>query len=137
MKALIFLSAFLLTPLPLFACNDISGKYKSVSESHWNYIVEIYPRGSFPSGVEINYSYYWFGLDEDGQSDEQYKTTNIYEGYCTKSGGDYYLKFDGRTEKMIFDKYMSLQVLGEEGTLPGIEVEFLDGKKTKLWKFNQ
>ena len=137
MKALIFLSAFLLTPLPLFACNDISGKYKSVSESHWNYVIEIYPRGNFPSGVEINYFYYWFGRDEDGQSDEQYKTTNTYEGYCTKSGNDHYLKFDGRTEKIIFNKNMSLQVLGEEGTLPGIEVEFSDGKKTKLWKFDQ
>ena len=45
--------------------------------------------------------------------------------------------FNLSEKKIIFNKNMSLQVLGEEGTLPGIEVEFSDGKKTKLWKFDQ
>jgi len=113
-----------------YACDDISGTYSSVSETHWNYIVTI-------SGedINVNYSTYWYGGSEENYGDERYEVNTDYKGYCTKKDGGYLLKYDGKEVSIDFNPNLSLSELGEDRSLPGISGEFFKDRSINLWKF--
>jgi hypothetical protein len=127
MKHLIIFTILLsISPLS-FSCKELVGIYKSDSESHWKYTVEIYPRGDLPAGIEVNYSTYWYGAEEDGQGYEQYQTNSNFEGYCVKAENGYLLKYNGEAVMVTFN---------QEGTQIGISGEFFKGNKIHLSKNN-
>jgi hypothetical protein len=117
-----------------FSCEEIIGTFNSDGpshydfEGHWKYTVEIYSRGSIPEGIEISYSTYWFGSEEDGLGDEQYQTNTTYEGYCVESKDGYHLKFNENVVRVSFDK---------EGSQPSITGEFFKGRNISLRKLKQ
>ena len=130
MKSLILL-LMLTGTASSFSCDEISGVYKSVSESHWNYVISI-------SGedLNVNYSNYWYGGEGKNYGEERYEVNSDFTGYCQKQGEDYILKFDGKKILFSFDKNLSLDELGEDRSLPGISGVLFGEYETNLWKFN-
>lgn len=126
----LFIAIFLVSTFS-YSCEKIIGTFNSDGpnhydfEGHWKYTVEIYSGGSLPEGVEITYSTYWYGLEEDGLDNEQYQTNTTYEGYCVESKDGYYLKYNGNVVKVSFNN---------EGSQPSITGEFFKEKNITLKK---
>ncbi len=114
----------LIISLPVFGCNEISGVYKSVSETHWNYQLEI--NNSY---AKLIYTNYW-----RGKNDAKTKLKQISEGSCSKNDNEYLLTFVERSIKIQYHKLLSHKPYGGEGESPGITGEFNEGKTNNLWQ---
>ncbi len=88
-KLCTYLLVFIIS-LPVFGCNEISGVYKSVSETHWNYQLEINN-----SSAKLTYTNYW-----RGKNDAKTKLKQISEGSCSKKDNEYILTFVERSIKL-------------------------------------
>lgn len=130
MKYLIALLLFT-GSVPSFSCDEISGVYKSVSETHWNYIISISGRD-----LNVNFSTYWYGGEGKKYGEDRFEVNSDYTGYCDKQGNEYVLKFDNKNVVVKFYEKLSLKELGEERHLSGISGVFFGESEINLWKFN-
>ncbi len=109
-----------------FACKPINGKYRSVSETHWNFELEITDRGSILTYTDYSY----------GKLDARTDITQVEQGYCEKEGAVFLLIFGEREIPINFHAKLSHKNYGAEGSSPGITGEFIEGQMVHLWLLN-
>ncbi|MCK4586098.1 MAG: hypothetical protein KAU29_02075 [Gammaproteobacteria bacterium] len=125
MKRISFVMLFFITPT--YACNDISGTYSSVSETHWNFIIKIQN-----SIVDYEYSTYWYDVNDERQEKIVTKT-----GKCTEQNEQYILEFSDETIAIKHYKSLSQKSFGRDKFSPGIIGKFLNGRNVELWSFGK
>jgi len=115
--------ALMFLPFTAWACNDINGTYKSVSETHWNFSLEI--NGGSARLVYTDYS--------SGIKDTRTDIEKVSKGYCEKNESDYILTFAERSLSIKHHEALSHSVYGAKGSSPGITGEFFEGQSVNLW----
>ncbi len=111
-----------------FSCDEISGVYKSDSESHWQYVVSI--NGS---DLYVNYSNYWYGGEERNYGEERYEVSSNFTGYCRKQGSKYVLKFDNKKITVIHENISDSESRSSGKSTQIISGVFFDKQRIYLW----
>jgi hypothetical protein len=107
-----------------YGCNVVEGKYSSVSETHWNFILEIKN-----NEATLTYTDYWFG-EKDARTDIQ----RVSQGYCTSLSSNFYsFKFAGQTIKLQYHPILSHKSYGGKGSSPGFTGQLIDNQNVELW----
>jgi hypothetical protein len=114
----------LLLSVPSFGCEEIYGKYKSFSETHWNFDLEISKDKIF-----LRYTDYYFG-ERDVRTDITVES----EGFCEKIDTGYKLVFAQKVINVIYYKDLSHRSFGKNTSSPGLSGEFINGQIVELWQ---
>ena len=122
MKILTFL--LLLVSLECFSCEQLIGTFKSFSETHWNFELQI-----TQNKVLLKYTDYEYGV-RDLRTDYVVES----EGYCDQSDTGYVLIFGNKSVNVQFHKSLSHSSFGGSGDSPGITGEFIEGQQVELWQ---
>ena len=122
MKRLAFL--LILGSFKSLSCEQLIGTYKSVSETHWNFELEITKDNAL-----LKYTDYEYGVS-DLRTDYVVKS----EGYCEQSDIGYVLIFGNQSVNVKFHKRLSHRSFGGSGDSPGITGEFIKGQQIELWQ---
>jgi hypothetical protein len=112
---------------PSFSCDEISGVYKSNSESHWNYEVSI-----DGSDLYVHYTNHWYVDDELLKMTERYEVNSDFIGYCRKKGNEYLLKFDSKVISISHEDYSESSSNNEKSQK--ISGTFFGDHRINLWK---
>jgi hypothetical protein len=122
MKYALLITSMLIAS-PVWACERIEGLYQSVSETHWNFALEV-----SAGKAKLTYTNYSSGA---GDTRTDYET--ISQGYCAKIKRGYLLTFSERTIAIEHHAELSHSIYGAEGGSPGITGEFIENQKVHLW----
>jgi hypothetical protein len=104
-------------------CRKISGTYKSVSETHWNFEVSINGEKAV-----LTYTNYISGRKET-RTDER----TVSKGYCEANQNEYTLTFAEKSVSITYHPELSRASFGAQGHSPGITGAFLSNKTVELW----
>ena len=122
MKNLLAIVPLIFTPY-VVACEDIQGSYKSVSETHW----------SFELNIEGEKAVLTYKDYISGTNDTRTDMKTVSQGNCAKTSNGYELVFADKKFPVQYDSSLSTASFGGEGNLPGIVGEFLNGHEVMLW----
>ena len=123
MKIVLSILVLAISPFTL-ACEEIYGKYKSVSETHWNFELEI-----SNENVVLVYTDYFYG-ERDMRTDQKI----VSQGHCEKTAEGYKLSFAQMSIPIEFHKALSRESFGGSGVSPGVTGEFIEGQQVELWQ---
>ena len=123
MKLLLTL-IIVISATPAFGCEKIYGRYKSVSETHWNFQLEISKNNVF-----LLHTDYFYG-DKDLRTDQTIES----EGHCEKTETGYRLTFAQMSVNIKYHEALSRASFGDDGASPGVTGEFIPGKVVELWQ---
>jgi len=122
MKKLAFL--LLLLSVKSFSCEQLLGTYKSHSETHWSFELQI-----TRENVILKYTDFEYGT-RDLRTDYIVES----EGYCEKTVVGYVLIFGNKSVNVNFYESLSHRSFGGSGESPGITGEFIKGQQVELWQ---
>ena len=112
------------TTFSAFGCEEIYGNYKSVSETHWNFELDLQKDNAI-----LTYTNYFYG-QHDTRTDEVIKSL----GHCKKTKSGYKLIFAQMSVEIEFHGTLSHSYFGGNGASPGVKGEFIKGQTIKLWQ---
>ena len=122
MKKLAFL--LLLFSVKSFSCEQLHGTYKSYSETHWSFELQI-----THENVTLKYTDFEYGA-RDLRTDYIVES----EGYCENTETGYVLIFGNKSVNVRFHKSLSHESFGSSSESPGITGEFIKGQQVELWQ---
>jgi hypothetical protein len=123
MKRSIHIFTLVLLTTPAWACEEIEGLYHSVSETHWNFVLEL-----TGSNAILTYTDYSSGV---GDTRTDYRT--ISQGHCAKENSGHFLTFAERTISIEHHPDLTHSSYGAKGSSPGITGGFIKGQLVHLW----
>jgi len=101
-----------------FSCNEVNGKYLSVSESHWEFELKINE-----DKAQLAYSY-----TEAGKEFEE-----ISKGYCKKiNDGSYQVVFLERSISLRFSPHLSHSSFGKTSSSAGFVGKLFKNKDSEV-----